>query len=266
MLFAIFMISAIFAVLFQQIMPQFIFQRDLYEVRERPSKTYHWAAFMMANIFVEIPYQILLGIMVFGSFVYPVFGVISSENQGIILLILAEFFLWGSTFAHAVVAVLPDGETAAEIATLIFYLLLIFNGVLVPRESLPGFWNFMYRLSPMTYIINTIAASGVNGRRVDCARNELNIFQPQPGTACGQYMQPFFQAAGSAAGSLLNPDDTRDCKYCQLRVTDQFLESRDIKTSQRWRNVGLIWAYIGFDVFFAVTVYYLFRVKRWKRH
>ena len=264
MLFAIFMISAVFAVLFQQIMPQFIFQRQLYEVRERPSKTYHYAAFMIANIFVEIPYQILLGVMVFGCFIYPVFGVISSENQGISLLILVEFFIWGSTFAHAVVAVLPDAETAAQIATLIFYLLLIFNGILVQSGALPGFWIFMYRLSPMTYIISGIAV-GLTGRRVDCAHDELSIFQPRPNMTCAQYMQPFFQAAGSLAGNLLNPNDMRNCEYCEMKVTDEFLETRNIKSSQRWRNVGLVWAYIGFNVFFAVIVYYLFRVKTWKK-
>jgi ATP-binding cassette subfamily G (WHITE) protein 2 (PDR) len=48
-------------------MPKFVTQRDLYEVRERPSKAYSWKAFLIANIFVEIPYQILLGILVFAS-------------------------------------------------------------------------------------------------------------------------------------------------------------------------------------------------------
>lgn len=42
-------------------MPRFIIQRSLYEVRERPSKAYSWAAFLIANIVVEIPYQMLMG-------------------------------------------------------------------------------------------------------------------------------------------------------------------------------------------------------------
>jgi len=40
--------------LVQQIMPHFVTQRSLYEVRERPSKAYSWVAFMFANIFVEV--------------------------------------------------------------------------------------------------------------------------------------------------------------------------------------------------------------------
>lgn len=264
MIFAIFMMSAGLSVIMQQIMPQFIFQRDLYEVRERPSKTYHWAAFMIANIAVELPYHLLLGILVFAGFTYPVFGIISGENQVVILLVIIQFFLFGSTFAHAVVATLPDAETAAEIATLIFYVTLIFNGVLVPREFLPGFWKFMYRVSPMTYIVNTIAAAGVGGRRVECSNRELSVFQPPNGLTCGEYMQLYFWGAGSLGGYLVHPNATEDCQYCLLHETNQFLGILDIRADDRWFNFGIVWIYICFNVFFAVLVYYLFRVKRWK--
>lgn len=40
-----------------QIMPVFESQRELYEARERPSKTYSWKAFMTAVIFVEIAWN-----------------------------------------------------------------------------------------------------------------------------------------------------------------------------------------------------------------
>jgi ATP-binding cassette subfamily G (WHITE) protein 2 (PDR) len=55
-------------------MPRFVTQRSLYEVRERPSKAYSWAAFLIANISVEIPYQLFLAIIVFASYNYAVFG------------------------------------------------------------------------------------------------------------------------------------------------------------------------------------------------
>lgn len=37
-------------------MPNFVIQRSLYEVRERPSKTYSWKVFILSNIIVEIPW------------------------------------------------------------------------------------------------------------------------------------------------------------------------------------------------------------------
>ena len=96
-IFSIFMITTIFTSLVQQIMPRFILQRDLYEVRERPSKAYSWKAFLIANIIVEIPYQILLGIMVYASYFYPIYtynGIPSPQRQGLILLLLVQFFVF----------------------------------------------------------------------------------------------------------------------------------------------------------------------------
>lgn len=168
-IFSIFMIATIFTSLViqvlpsysthltrpqvQQIMPRFILQRDLYEVRERSSKAYTWKAFLIANILVEIPYQIILGVMVFASYFYPIYtrgGMPSSERQGLILLFLVQFFVFASTFAHMLISALPDAETAGNIATLMFSLCLSFNGVFQPPNALPGFWIFMYRVSPLT--------------------------------------------------------------------------------------------------------------------
>jgi ATP-binding cassette subfamily G (WHITE) protein 2 (PDR) len=64
-LFAIFMLFTIFGSLTQQLMPLFVTQRALYEVRERPSKTYSWQAFMYSNIIAEIPWQTLMAIIMF---------------------------------------------------------------------------------------------------------------------------------------------------------------------------------------------------------
>ncbi|PWY68767.1 ABC-transporter [Aspergillus eucalypticola CBS 122712] len=264
-IFSVFMITAIFTALVQQIMPQFIFQRDLYEVREQPSKTYHWAAFLGANLLAEIPYQMFVAILVYASFVYPVYGIADSQRQGIMLLLIIQFFIYGSTFAHAVVAVLPNAETAGLIATMLFNMTLVFNGILVPRVALPGFWDFMYRISPMTYLVNAIIASGVSGRAVNCSEKELSVFSVAPGyDTCGQYLEAYLEAAGTAAGKLLNPESTDQCKYCTLQTADQFLASRDIYYDQRWRNFGLLWAYIAFNAAFAFAIYYLCRVRSWK--
>jgi ATP-binding cassette subfamily G (WHITE) protein 2 (PDR) len=151
--FSIFMITTIFTTLVQQIMPRFILQRDLYEVRERPSNAYSWKAFLIANIFVEIPYQIFVGIMVYASYYYPIYtkeGIQSSTRQGAILLLVIQFFVFASTFAHMLISWLPDSETAGHIGTLMFALILTFNGVFQPPNAFPGFWIFMYRVSPLT--------------------------------------------------------------------------------------------------------------------
>ncbi|KIW13112.1 hypothetical protein PV08_08299 [Exophiala spinifera] len=259
-LFSVFMLTAIFTALIQQIIPRFVIQRSLYEVRERPSKTYSFVAFLLANILVEIPYQALLGIMAYASYFYSVFGIQSSQRQGLVMLFCVQFFVYASSFSQMVIAALPDAETAGIIATLMFAMCVIFNGVLQPPNALPGFWKFMYRVSPFTYIIDGIVGTAMHGRRVVCAKNEMSIFNPPPNMTCGEYLQPYLQLA---PGTLSNPSATSDCAYCQLTVADQYLSPRGISWSLRWRNFGLIWAYIAFDLFMIPVLYYTFRMKKW---
>lgn len=277
-IFSIFMLTSIFSTLVQQIMPRFILQRDLYEVRERPSKAYSWKAFIIANIFVEIPWQILLGILAWASWYYPIFGQNqSSERQGLMLLLCIQFFVFASTFAHLLIAALPDAETAGNIATLMFSLSLTFNGqsppsrstyqanmttgVMQPPQALPGFWIFMYRVSPLTYLVSSLAATGMHGRAIVCASAEVSRFDPPLGTSCGTYLQPYLTA--NPAGTLLNPSAIAGCEYCQLSSSDQFLAGVSISWGNRWRDYGIGFAYIGFNILGAVLFYYVFRVRKW---
>jgi ABC-type multidrug transport system ATPase subunit len=64
-LFGIFMLLTLFSQLVQQIMPNFVIARALYESRERPSKTYSWKAFMLSNTLVELPWAILSATLLF---------------------------------------------------------------------------------------------------------------------------------------------------------------------------------------------------------
>jgi ATP-binding cassette subfamily G (WHITE) protein 2 (PDR) len=259
-IFSNFLVLSIFSTLVQQIMPRFVTQRSLYEVRERPSKVYSWAAFLFANILVEIPYQVLLGIMVYGAYFYSVFGVESSERQCLVLLFMIEFFLFASTFAHMLIAGLPDAETAGQLATVLFSLSLVFNGVMQPPEALPGFWMFMWRVSPLTYFVQGITGSAMTGRQINCTPDELSIFEPPSNQTCGTYLTPFLI---DAPGRLRNPTSTTNCSYCPLSNTDQFLAVSGINYSTRWRNFGLLWAYITFNIFATIIFYYSFRVKKW---
>lgn len=71
-MFSVFMLLTIFTNLVQQILPNFCTQRSLYEVRERPSKTYSWQSFMTANILVEIPWNTLMAVIIFICWYYPI--------------------------------------------------------------------------------------------------------------------------------------------------------------------------------------------------
>jgi ABC-type multidrug transport system permease subunit len=109
---------------------------------------------------------------------------------------------------------------------------ILFNGVLQTPGNLPGFWLFMYRVSPFTYWVGGMVAVMLAGRPVECASREVSILDPLSGQTCGQYLGPYAQAAG---GTIQNPNDTDTCRYCSLSNADQFLAGSNIYYSERWR-------------------------------
>lgn len=257
-IFSVFMITTIFTSLVQQIHPLFVTQRSLYEVRERPSKAYSWKAFMVAHIVVEIPYGIIAGLITFVCFYYPVVGANqSSERQGLALLFSIQLLLYTSTFAAMTIAALPNAETASGLVALLTLMSILFNGVMQPPSQLPGFWIFMYRVSPFTYWIAGLVSTMSAGRPVVCSATEVLRFDPPSNQTCGAYLDAF---AARAGGVIQNPDATADCRYCSLKTTDQFLASTRIFYSERWRNFGIVCAFIVFNAFMAILMYYLFRV------
>lgn len=56
-MFGMFVFLTVFSQVVEQIMPNFVQQRKMYEARERPSKAYSWKAFMFANILVEVTWN-----------------------------------------------------------------------------------------------------------------------------------------------------------------------------------------------------------------
>jgi hypothetical protein len=94
-----------------------------------------------------------------------------------------------------------------------------------PPNALPGFWIFMYRVSPLTYLISGLTSTGLHARAIECAPEEMNVFNPPSGQTCGEYMAAFLQAA---PGTLHNPSATTGCQYCALDNADQYLAGSNI--------------------------------------
>jgi ABC-type multidrug transport system permease subunit len=132
---------------------------------------------------------------------------------------------------------------------------------MVPQADLPGFWIFMYRVSPLTYLVSALLSTGLSQNDVQCLDIEMLRFQPSTNATCGQYLEPFIQMAG---GRLLDPNATDICEFCPLAITDAFLSTIDVSYSNRWRDFGIMWVYIVFNVIAALFLYWLIRVpKTW---
>lgn len=117
----------------------------------------------------------------------------------------------------------------------------------------------MYRVSPMTYIIGAIVSDGVGKQQVQCSDIEFLQFQAPANLTCKQYAGPFVEMAG---GSIQNPNANQTCLYCPIAATDSYLETLTINYNERWRNFGLIWVFIIFNILAALTAYWLIRVSK----
>ncbi|OWZ43068.1 ATP-binding cassette transporter [Cryptococcus neoformans var. grubii Br795] len=265
-LFSVFMMFTIFGQLTQQIMPNFTTQRSLYEVRERPSKTYSWKIFILSNIVAEIPWAILMGAVIYFTWYYPIGYYRNAIPTGavhlrgaLMFLYIEMFLIFNATFAIMIVAGIATAETAGNIANLLFSMCLIFCGVLAPPSSLPGFWMFMYRVSPFTYLVDGMLSTAVAETSVVCSDIELLTLNPPSGESCGDYMSTYISNYG---GYLVNENATTACEFCSMSSTNTFLAQFNIHYSNKWRDFGLLWAYVVFNIIAAVGIYWLARVPK----
>ena len=181
------------------------------------------------------------------------------ERGALFFLLIWTFLIFTSTFTHMCIAAIETAEEGGNIANLLFSLSLIFCGVLATPTSLPGFWIFMYYVSPFTYLASAMLSVGVANTKVVCAANELLKFKPASGQSCSTYMASYIKFAG---GYLQDPNATDSCQFCQLDNTNVFLKAVGSKYSDRWRNFGILWLYVVFNVFAALALYWLVRMPK----
>jgi len=129
----------------------------------------------------------------------------------------------------------------------------------------------MYRLSPYTYLIEGLLGQGdyspitifyvlmisptaLGHQTIRCSDVELVQLNPPNGLSCAQYLNPFISSAG---GYLVNPNATTACSFCSMSTADQFLASGfNIFYDHAWRNFGLMFAYIVFNVRLLFVFFY----------
>jgi ATP-binding cassette subfamily G (WHITE) protein 2 (PDR) len=129
------MLLSIFTTFCNQIVPHFLAQRALYEVRERHSKTFSWQVFILSNVLVELPWNSLMALLIFVSWYYPI-GLHQNaveadqvaERGALMFLFILAFMLFAGTFTHMVIAGVETGEATGAIINLLFSFSLIFCG------------------------------------------------------------------------------------------------------------------------------------------
>jgi ATP-binding cassette, subfamily G (WHITE), member 2, PDR len=276
-LFSCLLLTIIFNTVDQQIIPRFIDNREIFEARERQSKTYSWPVFVAANVVVELVWQSLTAIPVFVAWYYPTgfwrnglddssgtFGM----NQRAILtfLLIWLFFVFASTLSQAIAAGMHDSLTAVNIANLLFTLCLLFCGILVQPNALPHFWIFMYRVSPVTYLMGGMIKAGLADAPLHCDTIDL-LRIPLPvkngSESCGTYLAAYIRTAG---GKVLNPNTTvgagEDCVFCAVTDVNATLQEMGMDVRTRWQDFGILAMYVGVNIAATFFLYWVTRGRK----
>jgi ATP-binding cassette subfamily G (WHITE) protein 2 (SNQ2) len=108
----------------QQLQVPFINMRGIYEVRERPSKTYGWSAWVTSQLIMELPWNILCGTVFFFCWYWTV-GYPTSRAGYTYLMLSVLLPIYYTTIGQAVAAMAPTPEVSALLFTSIFNFVLL---------------------------------------------------------------------------------------------------------------------------------------------
>lgn len=262
-LFSIFMTLTISPPLIQQLQPVFIASRNIFQSRENNAKIYSWFAWTTAAIVVEIPYAIVAGAIYFNCWWWGIYGWRTSYqgfDSGFVFLCILLFELYYTGFGQAIASLSPNELLASLLVPVFFTFVSSFCGVVVPPAQLPAFWHsWMYWLTPFHYLLEAILGTVLHDQPIDCAASELATFSPPPGQTCEAYAGAYAAAAGGyllpqQENATTAADGRSVCAYCQYSTGDQFGAQFSVYWAHRWRNFGIVCAFIVFNwsvVYFA---------------
>ena len=184
------------------------------------------------------------------------------SRSTLILLFIWVFFIFTTSFAFLVIAGLESAEVAGGIVGLLTIMMFTFCGVIAGPTSMPRFWIFMYRANPFTHFVEGFVSTALANAQATCASNEYLRFNVLEGSTCIEYMQDYIDLAG---GFLSDENSTSECEFCPIKDTNKFLMGVSIDFLNRWRNFGLMWVFVIFNVVVAVLLFWLTRVPKTKK-
>ena len=217
-----------------QVQPRFVTLRDIFLHREKESLTYHWLAFVLSAILVELPYAALTSLVYWLLWYFPVGFFSDPTRAGYSLLMYELFAVFATSLAQLCASLMPSLEAAFTANGFLFMFCNTFAGTLSPEPVTPDGWRWYFKLSPLFYLGEGVTANALHDLPINCGASEVSVFQPPSGTTCGKYAADFLR---EATGYLMNPESGSDCQYCRYSDGQSYVSINVIKTKT---PVGLL--------------------------
>lgn len=240
--FVIFQVTVLPALIVAQVEPKYDFSRMIF-YREASSKMYGQFAFASSLVVAEMPYSLLCAV----GFFLPLYYIpgFSSETSraGYQFLIILITEIFSVTLGQMLQALTPSAFISSLLNPFIIITFALFCGVTIAKDQIPKFWRaWLYQLDPFTRLIGGMVVTELHDLPVRCTTAELNTFTTPGNMTCGEYMHDFFSSG--AAGYIVD-NATSVCQYCAYNVGDQFYEPLEFSFDNRWRDLGILAAFIG---------------------
>ncbi|ODQ64433.1 putative ABC transporter [Nadsonia fulvescens var. elongata DSM 6958] len=258
-IYAIFQCTVFPALVLAQLQPKYAANRMIY-YREASSKMYSPIVFAVSQMLAEIPYSILCAFGFYVCISYPPGFNWAANRSGyqFFIILVAECF--AVTLAQALAALTPSFTVASKINPFLTTIFSLFSGVSIPYPSIISGLKWLYQLNPMTRLIAGMVVTELHELPVHCSEEEFLTFMSPAGQTCGEYAADFLASAG---GYLRNPAAEGLCQYCRFKVGDDFLATLDYSWDNRWRDLGILIAFVGSNiVIFLLAARYLNYNKR----
>eukprot|EP00026_Physarum_polycephalum_P005669 Phypoly_transcript_05704.p1 GENE.Phypoly_transcript_05704~~Phypoly_transcript_05704.p1 ORF type:complete len:595 (+),score=118.57 Phypoly_transcript_05704:2-1786(+) len=260
---AIFQILILGIMLISAAMPQFLFMRELFK-RDYSSKYYSSTPFTLTMFLVEIPYLVIAAsLCILCCYWASGFDVGSSFDGFYFWIAFVLFIIYCHSFGMFVAAASPHMAVAMIIMPILITFLFLFAGVLSPPDQLPKFWeSWVYHLDPFRYFMEGVIGTAMAPLTIVCSNKDFLRFLAPVNQTCGQYTADFLTYA---PGYINNPDAMNPtlCEYCQFRSGNQFLNTLEWSVDYRWRDFGIMFGYLAFNLIVSVIFVWLFR-KQWR--
>ncbi|KAJ1927065.1 ATP-binding cassette transporter snq2 [Tieghemiomyces parasiticus] len=228
-----------------QVEPQLIAWRRWF-TREEASGMYSWKAFTTGMVLTEIPYIIGAATIFFLILYWFVNLNPLSERVGYFFIILVAFYFYSLSFGFMVASFSPSDVMAALVNPFPASILALFCGVTIPYLQMPAFWRrWVYWINPYKYYIEGVISNDLYDMKITCEEDEYLKFDPPSGNTCYEYAKEFLSVG---PGYIRNLNDTSSCEYCPFKVGQEFTDNLSWEYSNKWRNFGILFAFVGFNL------------------
>lgn len=197
-----------------QVQPRFVTLRNIFEHRERESMTYHWLAFVLSAILVELPYAFVSALVYWLLWYFTVGNFHAPDRAGYSFLMYELFAVFATSLAQLCASLMPTLEAALSSNGFFFMFCNTFAGTLSPKPVTPAGWRWYYNVSPLYFMSEGVVSNLLHGLKLRCEPSEVSTFQPVSGNTCYEYAASFLEGA---TGFLVNPNATASCEYCPYK-------------------------------------------------